>query len=103
MPHCNAAQNFGIDLAGCAIFHYVFVTLAAQAQGLRRQCPAGSEEPELLRAVTDQHVLGLLVVVEHHLVGLAADARLLVATERRMRRIGMVAVGPDPAGLDRTA
>jgi hypothetical protein len=31
------------------------------------------EETELLRAVADQQVLGLLVVIEHHLVGLAAD------------------------------
>ena len=67
-----------------------------RAAGLGRR----SEEAELLRAVADQEVLGLLVVIEHHLVGLAADARLLVAAERRMRRIGMVAVGPDAAGLD---
>jgi hypothetical protein len=41
--------------------------------------PAGSEgewleESELLGAVTDQHVLGLLVVIEHHAVILAPDA-----------------------------
>ena len=63
----------------------------------------GSEEAELLRAVADQQVLGLLVVVEHHLVVLAADARLLVAAERRVRGIGVVAVGPDPARLDAAA
>src|SRR5690606_34717448 len=55
---------------------------------------------ERLRAVAYQHVLGLLVVIEHHLVRLAADAGLLVAAEGRMGRVGMVAVGPDAAGLD---
>ena len=34
---------------------------------------------------------------------LAADAGLLVAAERRVRRIGVVAVGPDAAGLDGAA
>src|SRR6202044_4040740 len=62
-----------------------------------------SEEAELLRAVADQHVLGLLIVIEHHLVVLAADAGLLVTAERRMRGIGVVAIGPPPAGLDGAA
>jgi hypothetical protein len=30
-------------------------------------------------------------MVEHHLVVLAPDARLLVAAERRVRRVGVVA------------
>ncbi|GAB4962453.1 hypothetical protein MAHJHV51_56380 [Mycobacterium avium subsp. hominissuis] len=42
----------------------------------------------------------MLVVVEHHLVVLPADAGLLVAAERRVRRIGVIAVHPHPAGLD---
>src|SRR6516225_7290493 len=70
------------------------------------RCPAWtarSEEAELLRAVADQEVFGLLVVIEHHLVGFTPDARLLVAAERRMRRIGVIAVGPDPTGLDGAA
>jgi hypothetical protein len=62
-----------------------------------------SEEPERLRAVADQQVLRLLVVVEHHLVVLATDAALLVAAERRVRRVDVVAVGPDAAGLDAAA
>src|SRR5687768_2126114 len=60
----------------------------------------GSEEAEGLAAVADQEVLGLLVVVEHHLVRFATDARLLVATEGGMSRIGMVAVRPDATRLD---
>src|SRR5215470_14775623 len=60
-----------------------------------------SEKAELLRAVAHQHVLRLLIVIEHHLVGFATDTRLLVAAERRMCGIGMIAVGPDASGLDR--
>src|ERR1700681_3391826 len=59
-----------------------------------------SEEPLRLIAVGDEQVLGLLVVVEHHLVVLAAESRLLVAAERRMRGVGVVAVGPHSAGFD---
>src|SRR6478736_3493973 len=62
----------------------------------------GSEESLGLIAVRHQQVLGLLVVVEHHLVVLAADAGLLVAAERRVGGVGVVAVGPHPAGLDVT-
>src|SRR4051812_13018576 len=74
-------------------------------RGAARAAPpcAISEEPERLVAVADQQGLGLLIVVQHHLVVLAPDARLLVAAERRMRRIGVIAVRPDPAGLDAAA
>src|ERR1700677_1085496 len=58
------------------------------------------EEPELLRRVAHQQVLRLLVVVKHHLVVLAADTGLLVPAERGVRRVGVVAVRPDPACLD---
>src|SRR5699024_4525473 len=60
----------------------------------------GSEEAELVRRVRHQQVLRLLVVVEHHPVVLATDAGLLVATERGVRRVLVIAVGPDPAGLN---
>src|SRR5437660_11158652 len=59
-----------------------------------------SEEAELLGAVADQHVLRLLVVVEHHLVRFSADARLLVSAECRVCRIGVIAVGPHPPRLN---
>src|SRR6476620_3278651 len=62
----------------------------------------GSEESLGLVAVRHEQVLGLLVVVEHHLVVLAADAGLLVAAERRVGGVGVIAVGPHPAGLDVT-
>src|SRR5882757_9162453 len=42
-------------------------------------------------------------MIEHHLVVLSSDAGLLVAAEGRMGGIGVVAIGPDPAGLDCTA
>src|SRR6202042_708719 len=62
-----------------------------------------SEEAQGLGAVAHQDVLGVLIVVEHHLVVFAADAGGLVSAERGMRRVGVIAIGPDPAGLDRTS
>jgi hypothetical protein len=59
-----------------------------------------SKEAECLRAIADHEVLGLLIVVEHHLVIFAANAGLLVAAERRMRGIDVIAIRPDPAGLN---
>ena len=60
-----------------------------------------SEEAQLVLVHRDEHVLDLAVVVEHHLVRLTAVARLLVAAEGRVRRVGVVAVDPDAARLDR--
>src|SRR5881275_2005750 len=65
--------------------------------------PYRSEEAKLLGAVAHQQVLGLLIVIQHPEMVFAADARLLVAPECGMRRIGMIAVGPDPTRLDRPA
>ena len=62
----------------------------------------GLEETERLGAVADQEILGLLVVVEHDAMGLAADAGLLVAAEGGVGGIEVVAVGPDgPAWMAR--
>ena len=60
------------------------------------------KEAELLGAVAYQQVLGLLIVVEHHAVRLAANAGLLISAEGCVRRIGMVAVDPHAARLDGT-
>src|SRR5215470_9951207 len=74
---------------------------ACTVTATRLTFPMGrSEESELAWRVTDQQVLGLLVVLEHHLVVLAADAGLLVPAEGRVRGVEVVAVCPDPAGLD---
>src|SRR5882757_6534615 len=62
--------------------------------------PRSSEEALGLVRIRHQQVLGLLVVIEHHLVVLAPDTGLLVTAERRVRRVGVEAVGPHPAGLD---
>src|SRR6185295_11658929 len=59
------------------------------------------EVAKSLGAVADEHVLRLLVVVHHHEMILAADARLLVPPEGGMRRVHVIAVGPDPSRLDR--
>src|ERR1700734_3842746 len=61
------------------------------------------EEAELLRAVADQQVFCLLVVVEHHAVGFAADAGLFISAEGSVGRIGVVAIDPDAASLDAAA
>src|SRR5665648_989679 len=69
--------------------------------------PAGaavcSEQTHGLLVVTDQQVLVLAVLLDHHLVVLAADARHLVPAERRSGRVVVVAVGPHPTGLDPAA
>src|SRR5690606_652723 len=63
---------------------------------------SGSEEALRVLSVADQEDLGLLVVLEHHQVGLAADAGLLVAAEGRVSRVVVVGVGPHTTGLDLT-
>mmetsp|Transcript_28936 Transcript_28936/g.62347 ORF Transcript_28936/g.62347 Transcript_28936/m.62347 type:complete len:321 (-) Transcript_28936:696-1658(-) len=58
------------------------------------------EEPHLVLVVADEHVLRVAVVVQHHLVVLSAEARLLVPAEGRVGRVEVVAVDPHPARLD---
>ena len=57
----------------------------------------GSEEAERLGVIADQQALGLAVVLEHHLVVLAADARGVVAAERRVGGVLVLAVVAEPA------
>lgn len=61
------------------------------------------EEAQLLRRIRHQQVLRLLIVIQHHPVVLPPDPRLLVAAESGVRRVGVVAVRPDAARLDRSA
>src|SRR5579871_4321234 len=70
-----------------------------EGSGLALSLPT-LEEAERLRTIADENVLRLLIVVEHHLVRLAPDARLLVAAERGVCGIEVVAVGPNAARLD---
>src|SRR5579863_7308539 len=58
------------------------------------------EKPKRFRAVAHQHILGLLVMIEHHLVRLPADAGFLITAEGRVRGICVVAIGPYASGLD---
>src|SRR5438067_11126819 len=75
--------------------------MTSSASGVEKTAGAfGLEEPEWIRVIADQHTLGLRVVLEHHAVVLTADAGRLVAAERRVCRVLVVAVGPHPAGLD---
>src|SRR5207342_726373 len=76
------------------------VTRAPRAS---RSRAVASEEAERVGVVGDQQALGLAVVVEHHAVVLAADAGVLVAAERGVGGVEVVAVGPHAAGLDAAA
>src|SRR3989344_1142966 len=62
-----------------------------------------SEQAESALVVRDEQVLGLLVMVEHRLVVFAPEARRLVSAESGVGGILVIAVGPDPAGLNRAA
>src|SRR3984885_3786567 len=64
---------------------------------------APSEKAERFGAVADEQVLRLAVVIQHHEVVLASDARDLVATERGTCRVLVIAVRPDTTRLDTAA
>src|SRR5580692_8274358 len=63
-------------------------------------CSPRLEEAQFLRAIADQHVLGLLIMIEHHLVVLPPDTGLFVAAESGVRGIQVVAIHPNSACLD---
>jgi len=69
-------------------------------QNQTKQTDTHLEEAQFVFIVGDQHVLGVAVVLQHHLVGLTAEARLLVAPKGRVRWIRVVAVHPHAARLD---
>ena len=74
-----------------------------QEQGAAASSYEFLEQAEGLGAVADKEVLGLAIVIEDHLVGLAAETRLLVTAEGSARGIEVIAVGPAAASLDATA
>src|SRR5690554_446293 len=59
-----------------------------------------SEEPERVGVIAGQHTLGLLVMLQRHLVGFTANTGLLVTTKRGMGRVRVVTVHPYPSGLN---
>src|SRR5579864_5831099 len=61
------------------------------------------KEPQSFRRIADEQVFRLLIVIQHHLVRLAADTGLLVAAKRSMRRVGVITVCPDAPSLNRAA
>src|ERR1700691_2560426 len=61
------------------------------------------EEAHGLGAVAHQHVLGLLIAIQHLLMGFAAEAGFLITAERGACRIHVIAVGPAAAGFDGAA
>src|SRR3546814_17377579 len=62
-----------------------------------------SEQAERVLVIGDEQVLGLLIMVEHHPVIFTPEARRLVSAEGGMGGVLVIAVGPDPPGLDRAA
>ncbi len=57
------------------------------------------EKAQFALVVGDEHVLGLTVVVQHHLVRFPTDTRFFVTSEGGMCGVGVVTVHPDPSGL----
>ena len=66
------------------------------------RCRGFLKEAHGLRAIAHKQVLGLLIVIENHLVGFAAETRLLVTAEGRAGGIHVVAVGPHASRFDLT-
>merc|ERR1712087_915598 len=60
-----------------------------------------SKETELVFVQTDEHVLRLTVVVQHHLVRLSPKPGLLVSSERCVGWVVVVVVHPHTPGLNR--
>src|SRR5680860_927049 len=65
------------------------------------QCASpGLEKAQWVNIVAGQHALGLLVMIQRQLMGFATNTGLLIPTESGMGGIRVVAVDPDPAGLN---
>src|SRR5689334_7095881 len=79
------------------------MTSAAASVTLTRCTAIGLEEAHWFGVVAHQQILCLLIVVEHHLMCFATDARLFVSAEGRVRWIEVVAIGPDASGLNGSA
>jgi len=94
--------TFNIFLLVCIGHACHLCRLRCQTWPPRIPCSLLLKEAELLGAVAYQQVFGLLIVVEHHAVRLAANAGLLVSAKGCVGRIGMVAVDPHAARLDGT-
>src|SRR4051812_2747430 len=71
-------RSRSVWIRACAVA--VAMTCSATVSSIPANSPL--EESKLVGRVAHQQVLGLLVMIQHHLVRFAADARLLVATER---------------------
>ena len=48
----------------------------------------------------NEHIFRLAIVVEHHFMIFASEARFFVAAEWSVRRIVVIAVDPDASGFD---
>lgn len=57
------------------------------------------EKSELALTVRDQHVFGLPVVTQHHLVILPSEAGFFISAKRSVGWICMIAVHPNTTSL----
>src|SRR3984885_10210539 len=60
------------------------------------------KEPQSTRAIAHKLILRLLIMLQHHLVVLSPNARLLIPAKRRMCRIKVIAVRPHSSRLNRS-
>src|SRR6266496_2956648 len=79
------------------------MSVAAAGVTVTRSAMVRSKEAEGFGAVAHQQVLRLLIVIQHHSVGLATDPGLLVPAECRVSRIEVIAIGPHSPSLDLAA
>src|SRR5664279_934235 len=89
-PRAARRRVIASSASGVAVMRWT-----ASGSSIRR-----SEQTERLGAVANEQILSLAVVIKHHRVVLPTDARDLVAAERRAGWVLVVAVRPDPPGLD---
>src|ERR1019366_8655623 len=92
-PRCALRTPMASSAAGVA-------TTRATGPGSLIVVPRTSKEPEGLRAIAHQQVLGLRVVLQHHLMVLPAHPRDLVTAEGGTGGGEVVAVRPHPSCLD---
>ncbi len=58
------------------------------------------EKSHCFLVVRDEHIFVIAVMVEHHFVVFASEARFFVAAKRRVCRVIVIAIDPDATGFN---
>ena len=61
-----------------------------------------SEESQWILVIRHQDILGMAIMIQHHLVVLPPDAGFLVPAKGSASRVGVVTITPDTSGLNAT-